>query len=394
MLEKVSYSAHPPGALGRYSAASLVGRRREREVLERLLQSAASGESGVLVVLGEPGVGKTALLDFAIEAAARFRTVRTTGIESEVELPFAATQQLCAPILERRQGLPAPQRLALEVAFGLADGPAPNAFLVGLAILGLLAEAATDRPLLCVVDDAQWLDRASAAALSIVARRLTAENVVLLVAARELGATFAGLPELTVRGLGRTEARTLLETVLSAPVDGQVLDRVVVETGGNPLALLELPRGLSPAQLAGGFGLPAAVPLHASIEERLRPPIQRAMRRSSGGPRNTSVSVSPRRSLPSRKASLSSPRRSRSGIRLCARRCTAWLEPTSGARRIAQSPCRLIRASIRIGGPGTGPRVRRCPTRMSPATSSGPPRGRRRGAALPRPRRSWNARRR
>ena len=268
MLEKVSYSARPPGALGRSSGASLVGRRREREVLERLLQSAASGESGVLVVLGEPGVGKTALLDFAIEAAARFRTVRTTGIESEVELPFAATQQLCAPILERRQGLPAPQRLALEVAFGLADGPAPNAFLVGLAILGLLAEAATDRPLLCVVDDAQWLDRASAAALSIVARRLTAENVALLVAARELGATFAGLPELTVRGLGRTEARTLLETVLSAPVDGQVLDRVVVETGGNPLALLELPRGLSPAQLAGGFGLPAAVPLHASIEER------------------------------------------------------------------------------------------------------------------------------
>jgi DNA-binding CsgD family transcriptional regulator len=268
MLEKVSYGARRSGALGRHSAASLVGRRREREVLERLLQSAASGESGVLVVLGEPGVGKTALLDFAIEAAARFRTVRTIGIESEVELPFAAAQQLCAPILERRQGLPAPQRLALEVAFGLADGPAPNAFLVGLAILGLLAEAATDRPLLCVVDDAQWLDRASAAALSIVARRLTAENVVLLVAARDLGATFAGLPELTVRGLGRTEARTLLETVLQAPVDGQVLDRVVVETGGNPLALLELPRGLSPAQLAGGFGLPAAVPLHAGIEER------------------------------------------------------------------------------------------------------------------------------
>jgi len=268
MLEKVSYRARRSGALGRFSTASLVGRRREREVLERLLQSAASGESGVLVVLGEPGVGKTALLDFAIEAATRFQIVRTIGIESEVELPFAATQQLCAPILERRGGLPAPQRLALEVAFGLADGPAPNAFLVGLAILGLLAEAATDRPLLCVIDDAQWLDRASAAALSIVARRLTAENVLLLVAARELGAPFAGLPELTVRGLGRTEARTLLETVLSAPVDGQVLDRVVVETGGNPLALLELPRGLSPTQLAGGFGLPAAVPLHAGIEER------------------------------------------------------------------------------------------------------------------------------
>ena len=268
MLEKVSRGPVPSRARRGYSPASLVGRSREREVLEQLLQSVPSGDSRVLVILGEPGVGKTALLNFAIEAAARFRTVRTTGIESEAELPFAAMQQLCAPILERREGLPAPQRLALEVAFGLADGPAPSVFLVGLAILGLLAEAATDRPLLCAVDDAQWLDGASAAALSIVARRLTAENVVLLIAARDIGATFAGLPELTVRGLGRTEARTLLETVLTAPVDSQVLDRVVVETGGNPLGLLELPRGLSPAELAGGFGLPAAVPLHAGIEER------------------------------------------------------------------------------------------------------------------------------
>jgi DNA-binding CsgD family transcriptional regulator len=266
MVEQVSDGARSPGALGGHAALSLVGRHQERKLIERLLQSAVNGESRVLVILGEPGVGKTALLDSIIEAATRFRIVRTIGIESDVELPFAATQQLCAPILELRQTLPAPQRVALEVAFGLADGPAPNAFLVGLAVLGLLA--ATDRPLLCVIDDAQWLDRSSAAALSIVARRLTAESVVLLVAARDVGPTFAGLPELTVRGLGRTEARALLESVLPAPMDGQVLDRVVVETGGNPLALLELPRGLSPAQLAGGFGLPAAVPLHAGIEER------------------------------------------------------------------------------------------------------------------------------
>ena len=268
MVEKVRDRARSRPALGGHSALSLVGRHRERKLLDRLIQSAASGDSRVLVVLGEPGVGKTALLDYAIETAARFRAVRTTGIESQVELPFAAVQQLCSPILERRGALPAPQRLALEVAFGLAEGPAPNAFLVGLAVLGLLAEAATDRPVLCVVDDAQWLDDASAAALSIVARRLAAESIVLLVAAREPGPALAGLPELTVSGLGRTEARTLLETVLPAPMDGPVLDRVVVETRGNPLALLELPRGLSPAQLAGGFGLPAAVPLHAGIEER------------------------------------------------------------------------------------------------------------------------------
>jgi len=267
MLGNVSKSAPPLRSI-RSSAAPLVGRRREREALERLLQSAGTPRGAVLVVRGEPGVGKTALLDFAAEAAAGFRIVRTVGVQSEMELPFAAIQQLCAPILELRERLPLPQRLALEVAFGLTDGPVPNGLLIGLAILGLVSEAAEDRPLLCVVDDAQWLDRSSAAALSIVARRLTAEKVVLLVAARDLDETFAGLPELTVRGLGRADARTLLEGVLPSPLDAQVLERVVAETGGNPLALLELPRGLSPTQLAGGFGLPAAVPLHAGIEER------------------------------------------------------------------------------------------------------------------------------
>ncbi len=268
MLEDATKSEPSPRPIGRSSAAPLVGRRREREVLERLLQSAAGPRGAVLVVHGEPGVGKTALLDFAVEAAAGFRIVRTVGVQSEMELPFAAVQQLCAPILELRQRLSRPQRLALEVAFGLTDGPVPSVFLIGLAILGLVSEAAEDRPLLFVVDDAQWLDHASAAALSIVARRLTAENVALLVAARDPDETFAGLPELTVRGLSRTDARMLLEAVLPSPLDTRVLERVVAETGGNPLALLELPRGLSPTQLAGGFGLPAAVPLHAGIEDR------------------------------------------------------------------------------------------------------------------------------
>jgi hypothetical protein len=163
--------------------------------------------------------------------------------------------------------LPQPQRDALDVAFGLVTGPAPNEFLVGLAALGLLAEAAEEQPLLCPVDDAQWLDSASGRTLAFVARRLYAEKVALVFATRELGDALASLPELRIEPLGRSDARALLESVLPAPVDEPVLERIVAETRGNPLALLELPRGLSPAQLAGGFGLPSAVPLSARIEE-------------------------------------------------------------------------------------------------------------------------------
>ena len=163
--------------------------------------------------------------------------------------------------------LPEPQREALDVAFGLRAGPTPNPFLVGLAVLGLLSEAAEEQPLLCVVDDAQWLDRASARALAFVARRLLAEKIALVFATREPDDTLAGLPELHVEPLGHRDARALLESVLPVRLDERVLERIVVETRGNPLALLELPRGLTPAQLAGGFGLPPAVPLSASIEE-------------------------------------------------------------------------------------------------------------------------------
>src|SRR5207244_9097964 len=184
-----------------------------------------------------------------------------------MEPPFAALQQLCSPILDRWERLGGPQRDALGVAFGLSAGQAPDPFLVGLAALGLLAEAAEERPLLCVVDDAQWLDRASARALAFVARRLLAEKIAFVFAARELGDALAGLPELRVEPLGRRDARRLLEAVLPAPLDERVLDRIVVETSGNPLALLELPRGLTSTELAGGFGLPVAVPLSASIEE-------------------------------------------------------------------------------------------------------------------------------
>ena len=248
-------------------APKLLGRQREREALDRLLEAARGGRGGVLVVHGEAGVGKTALLEGAVQAAHEFRALRTVGVEGETELPYAALQQLCSPILELAQHLPDPQRNALEVAFGISVGEAPSPFLVGLAVLGLLSEAANKRPLLCVVDDAHWLDRESARALAFVARRLLAEKLALLFAARTVGDALAGLPELQVRPLGHREARALLESVLASPLDEQVLERIVVETRGNPLALLELPRGLTAAQLAGGFGLPAAMPVWERIEE-------------------------------------------------------------------------------------------------------------------------------
>jgi DNA-binding CsgD family transcriptional regulator len=251
----------------------LLDRLQERAALSELLDAARAGGSGVLVLLGEPGIGKTALLEHAIESAAGLRVARVAGAESEMELPFAALQQLYAPMLDGLDGLPDPQRDALGVAFGLKAGPAPDRFLVGLAALSLLSEVAEQQPLLCVVDDAQWLDRASARTLAFVARRLLAEPVALVFATREAGDEFRGLPELQVGGLREDDARELLGSALSAPLDERVRDRLVAETRGNPLALLELPRGITAAELAGGFGLPT-VPglqgLQGRIEDNFR----------------------------------------------------------------------------------------------------------------------------
>jgi DNA-binding CsgD family transcriptional regulator len=248
-------------------AERLIGRRRERAVLERLLDTARGGHGAVLVVYGDPGVGKTALLEYAVEAGQDFRVVRTAGVEGEMELDYAALQRLCSPILEFIERLPDPQRDALGVAFGRSAGPAPSPFLVGLAVLGLLSEAAVQRPLLCVVDDSQWLDGATARALAFVARRLLAEMIVLAFGTRDVGSGLARFPQLRVEPLGRRDARALLESVLAARLDESVLERIIAETRGNPLALLELPRGMTPAQLAGGFGLPAALPLSTGIEQ-------------------------------------------------------------------------------------------------------------------------------
>ena len=247
----------------------LRGRHEESDALDRLLTSVRAGQSQVLVVRGEPGVGKSALLEYLVQSASGCRVARAAGIEYEMELAYAGLHQLCAPMLGLRERLPGPQRDALESAFGLSAGPPPDRFVVGLAVLGLLSEVAEEQPLICVVDDAQWLDEASALALAFVARRLLAESVGLVFAVRQASEVreLTGLPELLLGGLGETDARALLDSAWPGRLDEQVRDRVIAESHGNPLALLELPRGLSPAELAGGFGLPDVAPLANRIEQ-------------------------------------------------------------------------------------------------------------------------------
>lgn len=238
-------------------------------MLDELLAEVRAGRSRVLVLRGEVGVGKTALLEYMQRRATGFRFVRTAGVESEKELAFAGLHQLCTPILNSRAGLPGPQRDALGTAFGLSAGASPDRFMVSLAVLGLLSAAAEEGPLVCLVDDAQWLDQASAQALAFVARRLLAESVAIVFALREPNADreLTGFPELTVTGLGDADARALLESVVPGLLDERVLDMIVAEARGNPLALVELPRGLTAAELAGGFGLPGRLPVANRIKQ-------------------------------------------------------------------------------------------------------------------------------
>jgi DNA-binding CsgD family transcriptional regulator len=247
------------------------GRITEREDLDRLLATVAHGRSQVLVVRGEAGVGKSALMRYAAGQAAGFRVVRISGVESEMELPFAGLHQLCSPMLAHHAALPEPQQAALRVALGLAAGDAPDRFLVALAALSLIAEAAEERPLLCLIDDAQWLDGATSQVLGFVARRLLAERVAIVFAVRVPGGVrmrdLAGLPEMRLKGLSEDESRGLLESVLAGPLDAGVRDRIIAETRGNPLALLELPSGLTAGQLAGGFALPDAADVPGQIED-------------------------------------------------------------------------------------------------------------------------------
>jgi len=247
----------------------LLGRASERHALDRVLENVRGGQSAVLVLRGEPGVGKTALLHHCARQASGLRVARIAGVESEMELAFAGLHQLCAPMFGRLGALPAPQRAALGVALGLEDGPAPDRFLVALAALSLLSEAASERPLLCLVDDAQWLDAASRQVLGFVARRLLAESVAIVFAVRHPSdkPELAGLPELWLHGLPEPEARALLATVIPGRLDERVRDRLVAETRGNPLAILELPRGLAATQLPGVVGLQADDELPGRIEQ-------------------------------------------------------------------------------------------------------------------------------
>src|SRR4051812_33960244 len=247
----------------------LLGRADERELLDRLLENVRAGQSAVLVVRGEAGVGKTALLHYCARQASGFRVARIAGVEAEMELPFAGLHQLCAPMLGRLGALPQPQQAALGVALGLSSGPAPDRFLVALAALSLLAEVAAERPLLCLIDDAHWLDAASGQVLGFVARRMLAESVGIVFAVREPSETreLAGLPELALGGLAEEDAHALLTTVFPGRLDERVRERLVAETRGNPLAILELPQEPAETQLPGGLGLVGAHALSGRIEE-------------------------------------------------------------------------------------------------------------------------------
>ena len=252
----------------------LVDRQAECGKLDGLVEAVCAGQSRALVLSGEAGVGKSALLQYLIRQAAQCRIVQTAGVESEMELAFAALHQLCEPLLAGLEDLPERQGDALRIVLGISSGPAPDRFLVGLATLGLLAHATEQQPLMCVIDDQQWLDRASAQVLGFVARRLAAESVGLVFAARVPTSDVAGLSQLSVQGLGPADARALLDTEVAVPLNGWVRDQLVAETRGNPLALLEWPRALTTQQWAGGFGLPAAVRLPGGVAEGFRQRLQ------------------------------------------------------------------------------------------------------------------------
>ena len=249
----------------------LYGRSSERRAVDRLLDAARDGRSAALVLRGEAGIGKSALLGYAREVASGFRVVRCAGVESEMELAFAGVHQLCAPLLDGLGQLPAPQRTALETAFGLDSGAPPDRFFVGLAVLNLLSTTAARAPVLCLVDDAQWLDSVSAQVVAFVARRLHADPVALLLATRTTGESdqLAGLPELALQGLIGSDARDLLTSVIPGPLDVAVEDRIIAEAQGNPLAILELSRGSAYVHVAGGFGLPPSGGIEASYRARV-----------------------------------------------------------------------------------------------------------------------------
>ena len=253
----------------------LFGRVAEREALEAMVADVLAGRSRVVVMRGEAGVGKTALLRHLAGSLSGWHIATAIGVESEMELAYGGLHQLCAPMLDRMERLPAPQQAALATVFGRSSGDAPDRFLVSLATLSLWAEVAEEQPLLCMVDDAQWLDQASAQTVAFVARRLLAEPIAIVCAARAgtRDEAFAGLPQQRIGGLGASDARALLLDKVRAPLDPEICEQVIAESRGNPLALLEFARGRSLADLAGGYALPSqSVPskIERTYVQRLR----------------------------------------------------------------------------------------------------------------------------
>jgi AAA ATPase-like protein len=385
----------PAAAEADQGAARLLGRRGECEALDHLLTDVLAGASRVTVLRGDAGVGKSALLAYVSGRVAGWHVVTAAGVESEMELAYSGLHQLCAPMLDHIDRLPGPQRDALATVFGLSAGPAPDRFLVGLAVLSLLAEAAEQRPLICIVDDAQWLDQASAQVLAFVARRLLAERVAMVCAVRTgIGdEVLAGLPALPVGGLSDSDARALLLANVHGPLDAAVCDQIITESHGNPLAVLELPRTWRGPDIGGGFGLPGSQPVAGKVE-------QSYARRLLVLPADTRLFVLAAAAEPLGDPCCSTVplRRSASARLWAARRRTpgscryagAWSSPIRSSdrpptgRRLPTTATGCIAPLRRrptprrtpTGAPGTAPRPRRGPTKRSPRSSSARPAGR------------------
>ena len=349
------------------------------------------GSSAVLVVRGEPGIGKSALVEWFVHSAHGVRTLRAVGVESEMELPFAGLHQLCFPLLDHLPSLPEPQQHALGTVFGIREGSPPDRFLVGLAALTLLCEVAEAGPLLCVIDDCHWLDRASTQALAFVARRLQADPVGLVFCAREPDEELSGLPELVVGGVEAADAMALLGSLPGAPMDRQVRERIVAEAHGNPLALLEWHRALTPAEPAAGvtlFGRPAArgatrgeLPSPAcatssrdsEVRARRGSRAGRGTQRWCGGQPMTSWSVTRLRYQQSTPGWSTSVPPSGSVIRSSARPPTACRHRPNGSASIGRWPMPRILTQTLTAGPGIVHWRRRSRMKTSPTSSSAPP---------------------
>ena len=374
--------------------AELAGRRAECGVLDRLAEAVRPARAGRWWCTARRAWARRPCWSTWPGTRPGCRVTRASGVQSEMELAFAGLHQLCAPMLDRLDTLPAPQRDALRTAFGMSAGPAPDRFLIGLAVLSLLSHVAAEQPLVCLVDDQQWLDRASAQILAFAARRLGAESVGLVFATRNPGGDLAGLPELAVAGLREADARALLDAALTGPIDARVRDQIIAETRGNPLALLELPRGLTPGGAGrrlraprracrwraasrrasgGGSARSAARPGGCCCSRRRTRP---ATRRWCGGRPPSSGSVPMRRCPRPRPGWPSSAPGCCSAIRWPARRPTGQRPPRTGRRRTGLWPRPPIRSSIPTGAPGTGRRPPPGRMRTSPRSLNARPAGR------------------